>query len=140
MKRRNKLRCRLSMTLLVAGAYPVWILGFTWWHVLRSDLAGGRHGPLDAYRHALASAAVSYTLGEWAVNLVTRVFEGTGKNSNAMDSHNNRVGARIGSTVSSFAEIEPAVREGVRLGRVDAVASTQITWMPEKKWRSGSLW
>jgi len=140
MKRRKIFFRRIGLAMLVACLYPVWVIGFTWSHVLKSEFAGGRHGPLDAYRHALASAAVSYTLGEWAVVLVTRVFEGGGKDSNSMDSHNNRVGARIGSTVSSFAEIEPAVREAVRQGTVDTADDGQITWMAAKKWRAGAFW
>lgn len=140
MMRGKRFLRRAGVAALGASVYPIWIIGYTWSHVLSSDLGGGRHGPLDAYRHALASAAVSYTLGEWAVTLVTRVFESGGKDSNAMDSHNNQVGARIGSRVASFAEIEPAVREAVRRGRADAVDDVQITWMTPKKWRSGAFW
>ena len=107
---------------------------------MRSDLPGGRHGHLDAYRHSLASATVSYTLGEWAVNLVTSVFEWDDKDSNGMDRHNNRIGAGIGSRVESFHEIEPAVLQSVRKGAVNAANSNQITWLPANKWRDGRFW
>ena len=80
---------------------------FTWSHVLRSDLKGGRHGQLDAYRHALASATVSYTVGEWAVSLTTWVFESGGKDSNKMDIHNNRIGAKIGSAPNRSVILSP---------------------------------
>ena len=105
-----------------------------------SDLKGGRHGPLDAYRHALASATVSYTLGAWAVDAVTNIFEWNDRDSNKMDRHNNKIGASIGSSVRSFREIEPAVRESVMNGAVDAMELNQITWLTPTKWRDVRLW
>lgn len=140
MPRRKKIFRRLAAALAVACLYPAWVFGYTWSHVLNSDLEGGRHGPLDAYRHALASAVVSHTLGEWAVTLVTRLFESRGKDSNIMDAHNNRIGARIGATAPSFAEIEPAVQMAVRQGKEGAVEGGQITWLERRKWRTGAMW
>ncbi len=140
MKKKRKLLLRFSILAALVSVYPIWILVFTWSHVLKSDFEGGRHGPLDAYRHALASATVSYTLGEWAVGLVTTVFEWDDKDSNAMDRHNNNVGARIGSRAQSFREIEPTVRESVLKGAIDAPDLNQITWLPESKWRDGRFW
>jgi len=125
---------------LLLSAYPVFVLVYTWSCVFKSDLQGGRNGPLDAYRHALASSVVSYTLGESAVNLVTNLFESKGKDSNTMDSHNNRIGASIGTSAKSFRELEPSVRQAVLNGAVDASVSNQITWLPEKKWRDGRVW
>lgn len=107
---------------------------------MKSDLKGGRHGQLDAYRHALASAAVSYTLGEWAVNVTTWIFESGEKDSNKMDIHNNRVGAHLGSNSESFSDTEPAVRRSVLDGKVGAINSDQITWLPSSRWREGRLW
>jgi hypothetical protein len=124
----------------VLGAYPLWVLMFTWSHVWGSDLPGGRHGPLDAYRHALASATVSYTLGEWAVHLVSTVFEGRGKDSNRMDIHNNRIGAVVGAQAHSFDELEPAVRQAVQQGQMSATDPLQITWLTEERWGKASLW
>lgn len=140
MKKKRKLLWRFLTLAALLGAYPLCVLAFTWSHVLRSDLPGGRHGQLDAYRHALASATVSYTLGEWAVDLVTSVFEWDEKDSNGMDRHNNSIGAGIGSSVESFREIEPAVLRSVRKGAVNAANSNQITWLPANKWREGRLW
>ena len=40
---------------------------------------------------------------------VTWVFESKGGDSNLMDTHNNRIGARIGSATEHFQDLEPAV-------------------------------
>src|SRR5688572_11426083 len=101
MKKKRKLRQVLGAALILS-LYPLFVLTYTWSCVFRSDLEGGRHGPLDAYRHALASAVVSYTFGERSVGLVTSLMESKGKNSNKMDSHNNRIGAHIGANSRSF--------------------------------------
>lgn len=136
----RKLLRRLGIIGLILGVYPVCILVFTWSHVLKSDFEGGRHGKLDAYRHALASAAVSYTSGEWAVDFTTWIFESNEKDSNTMDTHNNRIGANLGSEAVSFRNIEPAVRHAVLNGKVSAVDPKQITWLPPTKWSDGKLW
>ena len=140
MEKRRKLLIRISVFAALLGIYPLCVILFTWSNVLRSDFKGGRHGQLDAYRHVLASATVSYTLGEWAVNLVTRVFESNNKDSNRMDRHNNVIGGKIGSTVRSFRELEPAVQQSVMKGRTDATEPKQITWLPMAKWRDGNFW
>ena len=107
---------------------------------MRSDLCGGRHGPLDACRHALASATVAWTLGDWAVNLTTAVFESSGKETGRMDRHNNRIGAVIGSQARSFSAIEPSVRAAVLNGCVSASDPDRITWLPPAMWRDDRLW
>jgi len=137
---RRKLLRRACAFALLLSIYPVCVIAFTWSHVLRSDLKGGRHGQLDAYRHALASATVSYTLGEWAVNVTTWIFESGEKDSNKMDIHNNHLGARLGVKAESFSDIEPAVRSSVLNGTVSSVDSDQITWLPSSRWRDGKLW
>ena len=134
------LRRRVGALAVLLGVYPALVLGYTWSCVLRSDLRGGRHGPLDAYRHALASAVVAYTLNESAVNAITVLFESKGKASNRMDSHNNRIGAGLGSDATSFRDLEPTVRQLVSNGAVDAAGLDQITWLPENKWRDGWIW
>lgn len=139
MKKRKPWR-RLLVLGVILSIYPAFVLIYTWSFVFTSDLQGGKHGPLDAYRHALASSVVSYTLGEPAVDLVTRLFESSGKDSNAMDRHNNQIGAGIGARSKSFSELEPAVRQAVLNGAVDASDSEQITWLPEKRWRDGRIW
>ena len=140
MMNKRKLLRGIGGLVLLLGIYPALVLGYTWSCVLQSDFRGGRHGPLDAYRHALASSVVSYTLKESAVDLITALFESKGKASNRMDGHNNRIGARLGAHADSFRELEPSVRELVSNGAVDAVNPGQITWLPENKWRDGWIW
>jgi hypothetical protein len=138
-KKRKRLRrfCALAALLSI---YPFCVLSFIYSHVLSSDFEGGRNGKLDAYRHVLSSAIVSYTLGEWAVELVTSIFERDDKDSNKMDRHNNKIGASIGSKIESFWEIEPTVQKSVLNGGVGATDLDQITWLPATKWRDGKLW
>ena len=66
---------RLALLALVLATYPTFVLTYTWSHVLQSPLPGGRHGPLDAYRHTLASAVVAYTFDARAIDLVNGVME-----------------------------------------------------------------
>ena len=139
-ERRRRLLRRGGAIALFLAAYPLWVVGFTWRHVLSSEFKGGKNGQLDAYRHALASATVSYTLGDWAVGVTTWVFESGGKESNEMDVHNNRIGALIGAKAGSFSEIEPAVRDAVAGGCEAAGADGRITWLPASKWRDGKFW
>lgn len=126
-------------TLLVI-AYPGFVLGYTWSHVAESNLPGGRFGPLDAYRHTLASAVVSYTLSPRAVDWVTSVMERGRGPSDRMDRHNNRIGAGIGARAGSFGEIEGAVRAEVQRGVINAKGPDQITWLPPGRWRTNRLW
>lgn len=137
---KRKILIRATVIALVLCMYPVCVIAYTWSNVLQSDFKGGRHGPLDAYRHCLASATVSYTLGEWAVNFTTWIVESESKDSGKMDIHNNRIGAAIGSKAHSFSEIEPAVRKAVTNGDLAADDSDQITWLPSSKWGAGKLW
>jgi hypothetical protein len=139
-ERRRRLLRRGGAIALLVVAYPLFVVGFTWSHVLRSDFKGGKNGQLDAYRHALASATVSYTLGAWAVEVTTWAFESGGRESNEMDVHNNRIGALIGARAGAFSEIEPAVRDAVVGGCESAGADGQITWLPSSKWRDGKFW
>jgi hypothetical protein len=131
---------RIGVLTLGLSMYPLLVLIYTWGYVLRSDLEGGRHGPLDAYRHALASAVVSYTLGEKAVDITTGLMESKGKQSNTMDRHNNMIGAQIGSIANSFTDIEPLVHQKVVVGAVNSTDNSRITWLPEEKWRDAFLW
>ena len=130
----------LVWIVLVLGAYPSFVLTYTWSHVLQSALPGGRHGPLDAYRHTLASAVVAYTLDARAVRAVNRVMEGRGTRANAMDIHNNLIGAAIGSRATRFSDIEPRVTRSVASGRVDAPSPGQTTWLPPDEWKDGFAW
>ena len=137
---KRKLLLRAGAFALLLFVYPVCVIVFTWSHVLKSDLEGGRNGKLDAYRHSLASATVSYSLREWAVDLTTWIFESGDKESNRMDIHNNRIGAKIGSKADSFAEIEPSVRQAIPNGNVSTSDPNQITWLRPSKCRDGKFW
>ena len=122
------------------SAYPAFVLGYTWSHVAHSSLPGGRHGPLDAYRHTLASAVVGFTLSPRAVEWVTWAMERGGNDANLMDRRNNRIGAAIGLRAHSFGEIEPAVQAKVQSGAIDAHDADQVTWLPPERWRKSLLW
>jgi hypothetical protein len=140
VKNNRKTVVRLSALALLLSIYPLFILTYTWGSVFRSNFEGGRHGPLDAYRHALASAVVSYTLNERAVDLVTGLMDSGGKESNKMDSHNNRIGANIGAKSKSFHDLEPSVRQAVVNGAINSADTNQITWLPKEKWRNRRIW
>ncbi|MGC3981436.1 MAG: hypothetical protein QM808_09270 [Steroidobacteraceae bacterium] len=140
MKNRIRTLLKIIAISILIFAYPAFVLGYTWSHVASSDLPGGRNGPLDAYRHTLASAVVAYTLNARAVEWVTAVMEAPGRPSNLMDRHNNRLGASIGSHVQSFVEIEPLVSVRVRDGQINATSAAQVTWLPPSRWRSDRLW
>ena len=136
--KRGKLRLLLLIGL-VAASYPTFVLTYTWFHVLKSDLPGGRHGPLDAYRHTLASAVVAYTLNQDTVHVVNKFMEQRGKRSNAMDTHNNLIGASIGAQSMRFDDIEPTVKAAVSAGAVHAAQSGQVTWLEPEEWQVGKL-
>jgi len=140
IKRRWRILIVLVAMLGLLMAYPAFVLGYTWYHVLGSDLPGGHNGPLDAYRHTLASAVVAYTLNEKAVEWVSRTMETEDWATHRMDRHNNRIGARIGLRARSFFEIEPAVARRVAEGAVFARSENQTTWMPEGCWGDKKLW
>ena len=140
MQKRTRLLIRVIVVFLLVSAYPAFVLAYTWSHVARSNLSGGRHGPLDAYRHTLASAVVGFTLGPRAVEWATWAMERGGKDANLMDRHNNQIGAGIGARARSFSELEPAVRAQVLRGAVNAPDPSQATWLPPERWRANWLW
>jgi hypothetical protein len=119
---------------VVVAAYPLAVFGYAYGYSLTSDLPGARHGPQDAYRHALASAVVAYTVSPRAVRWITAVMEAADDPSSAMDRHNNAIGASIGASATSFVQIRPQVEQRVRAGRVDAADPQQITWLPPHQW------
>ena len=130
MTKRTNLLLRIVTAVLLVSAYPAFVLGYTWSHVAHSNLQGGRHGPLDAYRHTLASAVVAFTLSP----------ERDRNDANLMDQHNNGIGAAIGLRVRSFSEIEPAVQAQVLRGAINARDAGQVTWLPQERWRKSQLW
>jgi hypothetical protein len=139
--RKNRKRLiRIVAAMLLASAYPAFVLGYTWNHVAHSKLPGGRHGPLDAYRHTLASAVVAFTLSPRVVEWVTWLMESAGKDANLMDRRNNYIGKNIGTRARSFSEIEPTVRVQVQSGSVNAFDPAQVTWLPPQRWHASRLW
>ena len=135
MKKRWQVLTILGSIPFILCIYPAFVLGYTWIKVAQSDLPGGRHGPLDAYRHTLASAVVAYTLNEEAVEWVNGRMEDERYLTQRMDIHNNRVGARIGSQANSFWEIEAAVAKQIASGQVMTRDAHQSTWLPEACWQ-----
>ena len=140
MTRRTKLFIGVLIAVLLVSAYPAFVLGYTWSHVARSNLPGGRNGPLDAYRHTLASAVVAFTLSQRAVEWATSAMERGSKDANLMDRRNNQIGAAIGVRAHAFSEIEPAVQAEVLRGAVNAHDAVQVTWLPRERWRRSRLW
>lgn len=136
---RHWLRAALAALVLV-GSYPMFVLGFTSYHVLRSDLPGGGNGPLDAYRHTLASAVVAYTAGPQAVEWVIARMERGERESARMDRQNNRIGASIGAAARSLGDIEPVVRQHVLQGAMYADDPAQVTWLKPRRWRDNRFW
>ena len=130
----------LLFTAFLMVLYPAFVLGYTWSHVAHSNLSGGRNGPLDAYRHTLASAVVAYTLDKRAVDWVSSIMESGHSSANAMDKRNNSIGAGIGSTAISFIAIEPAVRQAIDNGTIGGDDPRQITWLAENQWQDSLFW
>lgn len=139
--RRRRWWRRCLLVLVVLTAYPAFVLGTVYLATSRSDLPGGRHGPKDAYRHALASATVAYTGSPRWVDWVTVVMErdGRGDAARAMDARNNRIGARIGATAASWNEMNAAVLRAVQAGRAvvegEATEEDRITWLSSERWQ-----
>ena len=131
---RRRWPLRLALVALLA-TYPLALLGYVYWYSLGSGLPGPRHGPQDAYRHALASAVLAYTISPRAVHWVTEVMEFADDPSSRMDRHNNAIGASVGAAASAFAQIRPQVLQRVQGGRVNATDPQQVTWMPLHYWR-----
>ena len=135
-----KSRYVFALALVLVVSYPASVLAFTWTHVLMSDLEGGRNGPLDAYRHTLASAFVAYTFAPSAVQFVSYVMENNAKRSSAMDRHNNSIGAKIGENAARLTDLQPLVAVAIKNGAINAQHPQQSTWLPKEDWRPGKLW
>ncbi|MGB0663483.1 MAG: DUF6973 domain-containing protein [Pontibacterium sp.] len=128
------------ISTITLGLYPAFVLSYTWANVATAEFEGGKNGQLDAYRHTLASAVVSYTLNADAVALVTRVMERNQSGPNLMDKHNNELGAALGQQAPHFLAIEPLVAKYVALGAVNTANPEQVTWLPQKRWSESILW
>jgi hypothetical protein len=140
LKKKRKLFLKLAAIAFILCIYPLCVLIYTWTCVFQSNLEGGRGGPLDAYRHTLASAVVSYTVGEWGVDATTFLMESRGKDSNKMDRHNNKIGAKIGSHAKSFKDLESKVHKRVLAGTTHSKNTNQSTWLAKERWRDGKIW
>jgi hypothetical protein len=137
---RKKTASLIFVFLMIMSLYPALILGYTWFHVANAQFPGGRNGPLDAYRHTLASALVAYTLDKRVVNSVSTVMEFQNSRSNLMDKHNNGIGANIGMRAVSFSDIQPAVMNAVNQGTNNAKSPSQVTWLTSEYWKESTLW
>ena len=128
---------RSAAVFALLAAYPAFVLGSVYATVLRSGFPGGHNGPKDAYRHSLASATVAYTASPRLVDWVTRFMEhGEGGDAaNAMDRHNNRIGAGIGARADSWTQMRTDVLAAVKAGGVDIADDHRITWLPPDQWR-----
>ncbi len=137
--RRRRIVRRCLWVLAVLLAYPLALVGATYAITLSSGLPGGSHGPCDAYRHALASAFVAYTLSPNCVEWVTDCMEGEDPEaSHVMDAHNNRVGIRVAASATSLADLIGKVRRAVERGAEIAPRTLsdrrRIVWLPEEEW------
>jgi hypothetical protein len=137
---RKKTASLIFVFLMIMSLYPALILGYTWFHVANAQFPGGRNGPLDAYRHTLASALVAYTLDKRVVNSVSTVMEFQNSRSNLMDKHNNDIGANIGMRAVRFSDIQPAVMNAVNQGTNNAKSPSQVTWLTSEYWKESTLW
>lgn len=100
-----------------------------------SGLSGYRGGPMDAFRHSLASAYVARYVGKWAVVTFTDFTERNHSSKyDVMDMHNNNVGVLIGT--SDTKDIYDEVKLRVSRGKINSQEAHVITWLPENKWAS----
>ena len=122
-------------------AFAAWLLASTYATVLRSGLPGGSDGPMDAYRHTLASAQLAYVFGPGSVRQFTALTERhpERKKDDAMDTHNNLLGAAIGASGRSLREVRAEVLHRVESGGVNRADPRQVTWLPRRYWREGLL-
>lgn len=128
------------LLLLLPLIYTAFVLVFVWWNCHSSQFHYGKNGPLDAYRHTLASAVVAYTASPKLVSVVTFMMERDNKPANLMDKHNNAIGANIGQHAQSLADIKAKVATQIAAGSVNKVAPTQTTWLATQYWRESLFW
>lgn len=124
----------------LATLYPILVLSFVWWHCYQSPLTGGTNGPLDAYRHTLASAVVAYTTSPKLVEITTFWMENKNQPANLMDQHNNAIGAKIGIHANALSNLPSIVTTQILRGKVNSSNPNQITFMPKSWWKDSLLW
>ncbi|HSF70875.1 MAG TPA: hypothetical protein VLA25_01185 [Methylotenera sp.] len=136
----RRLKSKWLLPSLLLAVYPVCVLSYVWYHCLLSDFEGGKNGQLDAYRHALASAVVTYTSSPKLVAVATAVMERKGKPASLMDRHNNLIGVSIGETATSFNQINALVLQRVNEGTENAIEDSQVTWLARPYWEKSLFW
>lgn len=136
----HKLKSKWLLSLIVLSVYPAFVLGYVWYHCLVSDFQGGKYGQLDAYRHTLASAVVTYSSSSKLVAVATAVMERKDSAANRMDRHNNIIGVEIGQTATSFSQLNVLVQQRVNQGAENAVEASQVTWLATPYWEKSLFW
>lgn len=136
----RRLKSKWLLGSLLLAVYPVCVLSYVWYHCLVSDFQGGKNGQLDAYRHTLASAVVTYTSSSKLIAVATAVMERKDNPSNLMDRHNNIIGVEIGMTATSFSQINGLVLQRVNQGTENAVETSQVTWLATPYWEKSLFW
>lgn len=136
----HKLKSKWLLSLIVLSVYPAFVLGYVWYHCLVSDFQGGTYGQLDAYRHTLASAVVTYSSSSKLVAVATAVMERKDSAANRMDRHNNIIGVEIGQTATSFSQLNVLVQQRVNQGAENAVEASQVTWLATPYWEKSLFW
>ncbi len=126
--------------LLVSFLYAFLVLSYVWWQCYQSNLPGGKYGPLDAYRHTLASAVVAYTSSPLLVKTITVIMERKHWPIDKMDEHNNAIGIRIGLQVHAFSTIENTVKTQITYGKINATNAQQTTWLARENWKENRFW
>ena len=126
--------------MLLPLIYSALVLVFVWWSCYNSQFHYGKNGPLDAYRHTLASAVVSYTSSPKIVTFATIIMERENKSANLMDIHNNAIGANIGQHAQSLTDIKAKVATQIAAGGINKIAPTQTTWLAAEYWHESLFW
>lgn len=124
----------------ILSIYPVGILSYVWYNCYVSEFEGGENGQLDAYRHTLASAVVSYTLSPVVVEVFTSVTEFPDADAYVMDRHNNNIGKNIGNQATSFKQINGLIIEAVKKGAESTADPNQVTWLGKSTWGDYLFW
>jgi hypothetical protein len=136
----RRLKSKWLLGLLLLAVYPACVLSYVWYHCLLSDFEGGKNGQLDAYRHTLASAVVTYTSSPKLITAATAVMERKGRPANLMDRHNNQIGVSIGEAATSFSQINASVLQRVNEGTENAIEYSQVTWLARPYWEKSLFW
>jgi hypothetical protein len=136
----KKLKSIFLWSVFLSALYGLSVLSYVWWHCVNSNLPGGKYGPLDAYRHTLASAVVAYSSSPKLVIIITKIMEGKGRPIDKMDQHNNAIGAAIGEQADSLSSLEQCVKNQILKGTTNTQNIMQSTWLSKVFWRENIFW